>query len=512
MAASVCGKLMIDAGLSAALRVKNMSHCLLCRFGRRLVAGLFAVLFLGIICANSARAQQATNRPPAARKPNIIFILADDLGYGDLGCYGQTKIKTPNIDKLAEQGMKFTSCYAGSTVCAPSRCALMTGKHTGHARIRGNSKTASLQPEDITIAEIMKQAGYSTGAIGKWGLGNEGSPGLPGKKGFDEWFGYLDQTEAHNYYPLFLNRSNAKGEGQVEFERNSNNQRKEYSQDLFTMAALNFVRIKQPKWYTQNRPFFLYLAYTIPHANDELGAKTGNGMEVPSDYPYTDQSWPQVEKNKAAMITLMDRDIGTLREKLKELKIEKNTLIIFTSDNGPHKEGGVNPKFFNSSGGLRGIKRDLYEGGIREPLIVSWPMRIKPGTTNDLPCAFWDFLPTFAEIAERPVPKDIDGISILPALYGQTQTNKHEFFYWEFHEGGFKQAVRMDDWKAVRFGTDGPMELYNLKTDLAEKTNVADEHPDIVEKIAEYLKTARSEDKDWPTKTAAETPKKEYGK
>ncbi|MDB6020729.1 MAG: N-acetylgalactosamine-6-sulfatase [Pedosphaera sp.] len=480
------------------------------KLGRQFRLLLFVNLLLGAFTAASAFAQDATNRPPAPRRPSIVFILADDLGYGDLGCYGQTKIKTPNIDKLAEQGMRFTSFYAGSTVCAPSRCALMTGKHTGHARIRGNS-TQSLLPEDVTVAELLKQAGYNTGAIGKWGLGDEGSPGVPGKKGFDEWFGYLNQVDAHNYYPMFLNRSDAQGERQVELSENFDGKKGRYSHDFFTEAALNFVRINQPVWYTHYQPFFLYLAYTIPHANDELGQKTGNGMEVPSDAPNSAESWPQVEKNKAAMITRLDHDVGLLMDKLKELKIDTNTIVIFTSDNGPHKEGGVNPKFFKSSGPLRGIKRDLYEGGIRMPLIVSWPARIKPGSTSDLPCAFWDFLPTAAEIVDKKTLKDIDGISLLPTLVGQAQTNRHEFLYWEFHEGGFKQAVRMGDWKAVRFGVDGPLELYNLKTDLGEKTNVAEQNPGIVARIEEYLKTARTEDPAWPVKTAAQTSKKEYG-
>ncbi len=463
------------------------------------------------LAPHDALAQNATNRAPAPRLPNILFIFADDLGYGELGCYGQTQIKTPNIDQLAAEGMRFTSFYAGSTVCAPSRATLMTGKHTGHTRIRGNS-TISLQADDLTVAKLLKDANYSTGAMGKWGLGEAGSPGVPGKQGFDEWFGYLNQVDAHNYYPEFLNRSDPKTEANVEIAENVGGKKGNYSDDYFTKAALNFVRIKAPDWVNHYRPFFLYLPYTIPHANDELGAKTGNGMEVPEDAPYTSETWPQVEKNKAAMITRLDRYVGALRDKLKELKIDTNTIIIFTSDNGPHKEGGVDPKFFKASGPLRGIKRDLYEGGIRIPFIVWWPARIKPGSVSDLPCAFWDFLPTAAQIAGKPAPEDIDGISFLPTLLGQAQTNRHEFLYWEFHENGFKQAVRMGDWKAVRFGVDGPLALYNLKTDLGEKNDVADKNPEVIAKIEEYLKTARTPDKNWPTKTAAKTSKKEYGK
>ena len=253
------------------------------------------------------------------------------------------------------------------------------------------------------------------------------------------------------------------------------------------------------------------LPYTIPHANDELGQKTGNGMEVPSDAPYTNETWPQVEKNKAAMITRLDGYVGALLAQLKQLKISSNTIVIFTSDNGAHKEGGVHPAFFQSTGPLRGIKRDLYEGGIRVPLIVWWPGKIKAGSTSDLPSAFWDVPPTFAEMAGATPSSDIDGVSFLPTLLGREQTARHEFLYWEFHESGFKQAVRMGDWKAVRFGVDGPLELYNLRDDISEKENVAAKHPEVVERISAYLKTARTEDKNWPVKTAAQTPKKEYG-
>jgi arylsulfatase A-like enzyme len=467
-------------------------------------ARLLLAVSLVVSILGSAAAQTSAPRPPAPRRPSILFILADDLGYGDLGCYGQQKIKTPNIDKLAAEGMRFTSCYAGSTVCAPSRATLMLGKHTGHVRIRGNA-AQSLLSEDVTIAELLRASGYSTGLIGKWGLGDEDTPGLPGKKGFDECYAFLDQTEAHNYYPLSLFRSDSQGHRRrVILSENANGEKGKYADDLFTETSLTFLSINQPTQFNQYRPFFLYLAYTIPHANNELGKQTGNGMEVPSDAPYSSEPWPQVEKNKAAMITRMDNDIGQLLQKLKDLKIDNNTVVIFASDNGPHKEGGVDPKFFKSSGPLRGIKRDLYEGGIRVPLIVRWPWGMKAGTTSDFPCAFWDFLPTAAEIARLSPPKDTDGISLLPTLMGRAQTNRHEFLYWEFHEHGFKQAVRMGDWKAVRHGVDGPLELYNLKDDLGEKTNVAEKNPEVVGKIEEYLKTARTTEEQWPAKTMAE--------
>src|ERR1039458_3976584 len=310
-------------------------------------------LFLCLAVATAACSSRAqTNRPGASavRKPSIIFILADDLGYGDLGCYGQTKIKTPNLDRLAAEGMRFTSFYAGSTVCAPSRCALMTGLHTGHAIIRGNA-TVALRAQDLTVAEVLKPAGYRTALIGKWGLGNPNTTGVPQKKGFDEFLGYLDQVHAHDYYTDYLWRYDPPGntkpgyDGRIEFAENRGGKKVVYVDDLFTQAALNFVSLNKPEPFNNFRPFFLYLAYTIPHANNEEGQRTGNGMQVPSAAPYPDEPWPQPEKNKAAMITRMDADIGRLMDKLRALKIDDNTVVFFSSDNGPHKEGGVDPKF-----------------------------------------------------------------------------------------------------------------------------------------------------------------------
>jgi arylsulfatase A-like enzyme len=456
-----------------------------------------------LLCGGFCSAPGATT---ASHKPNIIFILADDLGYGDLGCYGQTKIKTPNIDKLASEGMRFTDCYAGSTVCAPSRCALMTGLHTGHCRIRGNGAGLALGPEDVTVAELLNKAGYYTGLVGKWGLGDEGSTGVPNKQGFREYVGYLNQTHAHDYYTDHLFHYDPRNgfDGRQELPENWSNKRGLYVPDLFTMAATNFIGIVKPDQFNNYRPFFLYLSYIIPHANDEEGQRTGNGMQVPSDAPYSDQSWPQVEKNKAAMITRMDRDIGKLMDLLQKYKIDDNTVVFFSSDNGAHKEGGVDPKFFQSSGTLRGIKRDLYEGGIRVPMIVRWPGEIKPGQTSDQIFAFWDFLPTAADIAGVKSPDKIDGISMLPTLLGQTQTNQHAFLYWEFHERGFQQAARMGDWKAVRSQADEKLELYNLKTDISEKENVADKNPEIVAKMDAYLKTGRTESEQFPIKKQAE--------
>ena len=365
-----------------------------------------------------------------------------------LGCYRQARIKTPNIDRLASQGMAFADFYAGSTVCAPSRCALMTGLDTGHGRIRGNGDVP-LKAEDLTVAEVLKRAGYSTGLIGKWGLGNEQTSGVPQKKGFDQFVGYLDQVHAHDYYTDHLwryeppNATSPGYEGEVEFSENKRGNQGLYMDDFFTTAALNFLHVYKPDPFNYFHPFFLYLAYTIPHANNEEAQHSGNGMQVPSDIPYTDQPWPQPEKNKAAMITRLDKYVGQLMDALHQQGLENDTIVIFTSDNGPHKEGGVDPNFFRSSGVLRGIKRDLYEGGIRVPFIIRWPGHIKPGTVSDEPFAFWDFLPTAAELAGAKLPGKTDGISMLPTLLGQPQTNRHEFLYWEFHERGFQQAVRM---------------------------------------------------------------------
>jgi arylsulfatase A-like enzyme len=334
---------------------------------------------------------------------------------------------------------------------------------------------------------------------------------VPQKQGFDEFLGYLDQTHAHDSYTDHLWRYDPPSDtkpgydGRQEFPENQGGKKGLYINDLFAAAALKFVRNNKPEPYYNYQPFFLYLAYTIPHANNEEGRRTGNGMEVPSDAPYSDQPWPQTEKNKAAMITRMDADIGRLMDKLKELKIDDHTIVCFTSDNGPHKEGGVDPKFFQSSGSLRGIKRDLYEGGIRVPLIVRWPGKIKPGTLNDQAWAFWDILPTAAEIASEKSPEKLDGLSMLPALLGKPQTNRHDFLYWEFHERGFQQAVRMGDWKAVRPQAGAPLELYNLSTDLGEKQDVAAQNPEVVARIEAYLKTARTESEHWPIKAAKPT-------
>jgi arylsulfatase A-like enzyme len=475
----------------------------------------FAVAVAAVCGVLNPSFGQFTNSPPTAvesHRPNIVFILADDLGYGDLECYGQTKIRTPNLDKLASEGIRFTSCYAGSTVCMPSRAALMLGLDTGHLNLRGNVPHGTLLPGEVTVAEVLKHAGYHTGLIGKWGLSDEGLPGVPQKKGFDEFGGYLNNVHAHDYYADYLwqydppSEAKAVIDGKVYLPPNQGGKKGLYIPDLLTTAALNFVRYNKPDWFNHYRPFFLCLNYTTPHANNEEARRTGNGMQVPTDAPYSNEPWPQPEKNKAAMITRMDSDIGRLLAKLKELKIEDNTVVFFTSDNGPHIEGGVDPAFFHSSGPLRGHKRDLTEGGIRVPMIVRWPGKIKPGQVSAFPWAFWDFLPTAAEIAQANPPKNLDGFSVLPLLLGQPQKNHHEYLYWEFHERGFQQAMRMGDWKAIRPQAGAKLELYNVTTDPGESQNVADQHPDIVKGIEELLKTARTNSDLWPMQPPRSKP------
>jgi arylsulfatase A-like enzyme len=434
----------------------------------------------------------AAGAAEAAARPNIIFILADDLGYGDLGCYGQQRIKTPNLDRLAAEGIRFTQAYSGATVCAPSRCCLMTGKHGGHATVRGNKRPeVGLRPDEATLPALLKKAGYRTALSGKWGLGGPSTRSMPNQRGFDEFFGYLDQLHAHNSYPEHLWQN----EEEVFLTENWFNRRKKFAPDLFTEKALEFVKRRE------SRPFFLYLAYTVPHADNELGAFQGNGIEVPSDEPYSNENWPQVERNFAALVTRMDRDIGTLLAALGDGGIDRNTLIVFSSDNGPHREGGHDPDYFSSRGPLRGIKRDLYEGGIRMPLLTRWTGRIRGGQVSGQVLAFWDILPSLGELAGVPRPAALDGISVLPALLGERRV-EHPPLYWEFHERGFSQAVRFGDWKAVRNNPQKPIELYDLKADIGEKNDVAAGNAPLVQKAAELLKSLRVDSPEFPVRGA----------
>ena len=423
------------------------------------------------------------------RRPNIVFIMADDLGYGDLGCYGQKLIKTPNIDRMASEGMRFTQCYAGAAVCAPSRSVLMTGQHTGHTRIRenkcrvggvgdeitGNRGRLPLEPEDITVAEVLKQAGYVTGITGKWGLGDPNTTGIPTRQGFDQWYGYLNQNHAVFYYTDYLWHNEKK----VTLEGNTDGKQTQYTHDLFTEFALDFIRTHR------DNPFLLYVPYTIPHFN----------IEVPSTQPYTNEPWPEKARIFAAMITRMDRDVGRILELLKQLVIDDNTIVFFCSDNGTAGGAGYD---FNSAGPLRGGKGSLEEGGIRTPMVVRWPGKVPAGTISDTAWYFADVMPTLAELAAVRPPENIDGVSILPTLLGKRQDLSDRFMYWESPPPNLRQAVMWGNFKARRRKPNGPLELYDLAQDLTEQHNVALDHPDVVARIEAYLKTARTESPNWP--------------
>lgn len=445
-----------------------------------------------IIFASCRTTKQSST---AKRKlPNIIFILADDLGYGDIGPYGQTMISTPNIDLLAKQGMLFTQCYAGSTVCAPSRSSLMTGLHTGHTRVRGNAQVP-LQPSDITIAELLKKSGYKTGMIGKWGLGEDSTTGAPWRKGFDYFYGYINQTRAHNYYPdhIWENDQRIELDNKVTFVSNGLSgiatEKKTYTPYKFLEKTMQFLE------KNKDSTFFLYLPYTLPHANNEAKQFNQSGMEIPDLGQYKDKDWPYDQRAHAAMISLLDTQVGTILKKLKELGLDENTLVVFASDNGPHNEGGGDSKFFNSNGPLRGAKRDMYEGGIRVPFIVRLPGKIKANTTSDHVMAFWDIMPTFCELAEvKNVPPN-DGISFIPTLTNQSQ-QQHKYLYWEFYEQGGKQAVRFDNWKCIWLNVNEPskteVQLFDLSKDTEEQNNIASQHYDAVEKATQFRKEAHA--------------------
>ncbi len=447
--------------------------------------------------------------PPS---PNIVYILADDLGYGDLGCYGQTHFQTPNLDKMAGEGMLFTQHYAGTAVCAPSRSALMTGQTTGHTPIRGNK---GVKPEGqwpipdstFTIAEMLKQAGYVTGGFGKWGLGFIESEGDPNKQGFDEFYGYNCQSLAHNYYPGHLWDNHKK----IILEGNTGDQFEEYAADMIHERALQFIEKNKDKH------FFLYYPSTIPHAElllpekykekyegKFLPEKSYKGAE-PGDARFREGAYGTQSESHAAfaaMVTHLDDQVGEVLNKLKELGLDKNTIVIFSSDNGPHLEGGADPDYFDSNGPLRGYKRDLYEGGIREPMIVRWPGKVAAGTTSNHISAFWDIMPTLAELSGIETPKNIDGISFLPTLLGKKGQKEHDYMYWEFHEQGGRQAVRKGNWKLVRYNVFNPEKtttaLYNLTNDSGEESNIASAHPDVVKELNEIMKSARIESEVFP--------------
>lgn len=454
-------------------------------------AAVVAMLMLGV-----------TSPIPAAPRPNIIYIMCDDLGYGDLGCYGQKVIRTPHIDKLAAEGLRFTDHYSGHTVCRPSRLVLWTGYHTGHTAINSNAGY-TFKPDDVLVSEFMQKAGYITGGVGKWAMGKPDTQGVPHLNGFDFWFGYLDQSEAHNFYPTHLWRCRGErmaggprhekvplrgnvlmGDSGREARVARPDGRVTYSHDVMTDEAIGFVR----KHARGDRPFFLHVHWTIPHTNNEGGAVTGDGQEVPDYGIYNDKDWPNPEKGFAAMVTRMDGDVGRLIALLRELKIEKDTLVVFTSDNGPHQEGGHKMEFFDSNGPLRGYKRSLHDGGIRVPMIAWWPGTVEAGAETDHPSAFWDWLPTACELAGAQPPRGIDGISYAPTLLGKPgEQTKHEYLYWR--QGGV-EAVRAGKWKAVRPGKGKPVQLYDLSTDIGEANDLAAGHSDIAARMAEFMEDA----------------------
>ncbi|MCB1228387.1 MAG: arylsulfatase [Verrucomicrobiales bacterium] len=455
----------------------------------------------------------AADRP---EKPNIIFILADDLGYGDLSCYGSKLIQTPVIDQMATEGMRFTQFYAGSTVCAPSRCVLMTGKHTGHARVRGNAGRENpaaqmLKSEDITVAEVLKGAGYQTALVGKWGLGMPGDEGIPNRQGFDYFYGYLSQHHAHNHYPDFLwkNTSQDQLPNEVkaigEFGGGYATKRVVYAGDRLTEEALDFVN------RSKDAPFFLYLAYVVPHANNERTRELGDGQEVPEYGIYESKDWPNPDKGQAAMVTRMDSQIGELFAQLKSLGLDDKTVVFFSSDNGPHKEGGNDPEFFDANGPYTGIKRSLTDGGIRVPFIARWPGVIPAGEVSTQVGYFGDIMATLADLAGTPPPAGLDSLSLLPTLTGHPdQQEQRDYLYWEFFEKNPLQAVLMDGrWKAIRDVRSDTVALYDQTQDVAEEHDVAAEHPDLVTQARQKMKEANVPDPLWDiNKPAANRAKK----
>lgn len=451
-------------------------------------------LLLAALLTSSALVAQ-----DAAPRPNVVYVLADDLGYGELGSYGQTKIETPHLDRLAGEGLRFLQHYSGAPVCAPARCVLMTGKHSGHATVRDNLEH---RPEgqkpifdaDVTVAEVMRSAGYATGAFGKWGLGYPGSEGDPLNQGFDRFYGYNCQREAHNFYPRHLWSDDEK----VQLEGNDRGLTgAQYSHDLIEEQALAFIRANA------DRPFFCFVPSTIPHLalqvpDDTLARYRGRWEET----PYEGRSYlphPTPRAAYAAMITHLDASVGRILDLLGELELTDRTLVVFASDNGPtHLNPQVDVEFFESAGGLRGLKGSVHEGGIRVPMIARWPGRIAAGTTTDHVSAFHDVLPTLAELAGADVPADVDGISFLPTLLGRAdEQREHDYLFWDFPGYGGQLAVRAGTWKAVRRGLrkdpDAPLELYDLAADPTESRDVAGEHPEVAARLARILVEARTE-------------------
>ena len=458
---------------------------------------LYSFLILNILFAKLGFAQS-----DKAQQPNIVFILADDLGYMDLGTYGQTKIQTPHIDALAKKGLKFTDFYAGTSVCAPSRASLMSGQHTGHTHIRGNKEIEPEGQEPLadsvtTIAMLLKNAGYVTGAFGKWGLGMVGTSGDPNHKGFDEFFGYNCQRQSHTFYPDHLWHNDRK----VLFE-NNRIAKKYYAPELIQEKTLEFIE------KNKNNPFFLFVPTTLPHAElagpqDSIYMQYANAFE---ETPYVGNHYASTEKPRAmfaSMVSRMDAYVGQIIAKIEALGLDKNTIIIFTSDNGAHKEGGADPDFFQSSGNLRGLKRSLYEGGIRVPFIVSWANKIPSNSTTNTRGAFWDIMPTLVQLAQTDQIGYTDGKSLLNDFINPTNDSPNErTFYWEFHEEGGRQALLQGDWKLIIQQAKDPnkryFELFNLKNDPTESINLANEKPEIIQSMFEEMAKQRTENSIFP--------------
>lgn len=475
---------------------------------------IFTTLLVGLMFAQRASAQD---------KPNIVLILADDLGYGDLDCFGQQQLKTPRLDAMAAEGMRLTQCYAGATVCAPSRCVLLTGKHGGQCTVRGNDsrtgKPVSLSPDEPTVASVLKKAGYATGCVGKWGLGTSTDVNNPRDMGFDYFYGYLNNHHAHNCFPEFLFRNgvveklnnvmaaewkqhqdpaaNLAGAGRGVAEK-----KVDYAPDLLTADAMRFIREHR------ERPFFLYFALNTPHANNEAGKA---GMEVPDHGEFASEDWPAAEKGFATMIRNLDRDVGKILDLLKELKLDKNTLVLFTSDNGPHAEGGHDPAFFQSSGQFRGKKRDLTEGGIRVPTIAWWPSVIAPNSVSDLQWYHGDVLATAAELAQTELPTGLSSDSMVAAFRGTSQAKQWDRknpLYWEFYEGVGAQATRFGKWKAIRSPIfSGEVRLYDMSNDHSEKHDYSQRRPDLTRHATNLLNQRHTPDDRWGVKPLKEVTK-----
>ncbi len=414
----------------------------------------------------------------SGRRPNIVLLVADDLGYGDLGCYGQRLIETPNIDRLAREGLLFTQAYAGAPVCTPSRCTLMTGLHNGHTAARDNVPHyhTYLEENDVTVAEVLKKAGYHCGGVGKWSLGDAGTAGRATNQGFDMWLGYLNQDHAHYYYTEYLDDN----DGRLELTGNTKS-RKHYSHDLLAEYALKYIR------ENKDVPFFLYGAFTLPHFSAE--DEDPDGLTVPSTEPYDGKDWDERSKKYAAMIHRLDRDVGRIVSLIEELGLTRDTLILFTSDNGGHSDV---PARFATSGPLRGFKRGLTEGGIRVPFIARWPGVTPMGKTSNEIVAFWDMMPTVAELAGAQTPPHTDGTSIVHALRGGKIERPHEYLYWDYGHcrDRYDQAVRMGKWKGIHLGRESETQLYDLEKDLGETNNIAKEHPEVVKRIEAIMKEA----------------------